>query len=66
MAVGVVGVRPGPGFVWVDGYYNWRGNRYVWVPGKWRKLPRPHAVWVPGYWAPSGSSYVWINAYWRY
>jgi hypothetical protein len=32
---------PGPGYVWVDGYYG--GNR-VWVPGFWR---RPAVVVAP-------------------
>ena len=32
---------PGPGYVWVDGYY---GPNYAWVPGFWR---RPAVVVAP-------------------
>lgn len=32
---------PGPGYVWVDGYY---GQNRVWVPGFWR---RPAVVVAP-------------------
>jgi hypothetical protein len=66
LAVGIVGARPGPGFVWVDGYHDWRGKRYVWVPGRWHKPPRPHAIWVPGSWGRRGPNHVWIRGYWRY
>ena len=29
------GPPPHEGYVWVSGYHNWDGNRYVWVPGRW-------------------------------
>jgi hypothetical protein len=46
----VVGVAPGPGFVWTAGNWDWRGGRWVWVEGRWMRPPRPRAVWVPGQW----------------
>lgn len=46
----VVGVAPGPGYVWTEGFWDWRGGAYVWVPGRWLRPPRPRAVWVPGAW----------------
>jgi hypothetical protein len=44
----IVVVRPGPHYVWVRGYWDWRPAYYdyVWVPGYWARPPRPHAVWV--------------------
>jgi len=32
---------PGPGYAWVDGFWNWAGGRYVWVPasGGDRRMP---------------------------
>ena len=33
VAGGVVGLAPGPGYLWINGYWDWsRGYRY-WVPG---------------------------------
>ncbi len=64
MAAGYVGRAPGPGYVWVDGYYDWRG-RYVWVPGSWMRPPRPHAVWVPGRFDGHGRHRVWVRGHWR-
>lgn len=65
MASGYVGRAPGPGYVWVDGYYDWRG-RYVWVPGSWMRPPRPRAVWVPGRFEHRGRRHEWVRGYWRY
>ncbi len=47
---GVIGVAPGSGFVWAEGFWDWRGGRYVWVSGRWMRPPRSGAVWVPGAW----------------
>lgn len=62
---GPVGYAPGPGFVWIDGFYNLRGSRWVWIPGYWIRPPRPHAVWVRPYWEPHGRSYRFHRGYWR-
>lgn len=48
--VGPVGYAPGQSFVWIDGFYDLRGGRWVWVNGYWRRPPRPGAVWVKPYW----------------
>ena len=39
------GPLPGPGYVWVDGFWAWRGGRYVWVPGHWDRPPYAGAYW---------------------
>ncbi|MCU1328191.1 MAG: hypothetical protein JWN34_3561 [Bryobacterales bacterium] len=51
---------PGPGFFWVDGYWNFLNSRYVWVDGYWGRPPYRGSYWVapryygrryyPGYW----------------
>lgn len=61
----VVPVRPGPRYVWTDGYYRWYHHRYAWVPGRYAVPPRAYAAWVPGYWVPRGGGYVWVRGYWR-
>ncbi len=64
-AVGAVGYAPGPGFVWVDGFWDLRGGRWAWAPGEWRRPPRAHAVWVRSYWEPRGHSYRFHRGHWR-
>ena len=33
--VEVYGAPPVAGYVWLGGYWNWVGNRHVWVEGRW-------------------------------
>ena len=42
---------PGPGYIWVDGYY---GPNRVWVPGFWR---RPAVVVAPRFVVPHSFNY---------
>jgi len=52
---------PGPGYLWVEGYWYPVGHRYHWHPGYWTLPPYPGAYWAParyaggryfgGYWA---------------
>ncbi|HYL78947.1 MAG TPA: hypothetical protein VEU96_32450 [Bryobacteraceae bacterium] len=48
---------PGPGYVWVDGYYDGYGN---WVDGYWSLPPYAGAYWV----APSFVGGRFIAGYW--
>ena len=61
----VLGVAPGPGYVWTEGFYDYRGGGYAWVPGRWMRPPRAHAVWVPGTWAQGRRGYEFRRGYWR-
>src|SRR5215472_10564083 len=45
LVLGPVGVPPGPGWVWTDGFYDWVGNRWVWRPERWAQPPHPGWVW---------------------
>jgi hypothetical protein len=59
-------VAPGPGFVWVPGFYTWDGVAYVWVPGRWVRPPRVHAVWVPARWVHDDKlGWFYIAGHWR-
>jgi len=45
LAYGPVGVAPYPGWVWIDGYYDWSGSRWMWRPGRWARPPHRGYVW---------------------
>lgn len=47
------GLAPGPTSIWIDGYWNWGGVRFQWVPGYW-VAPPPGRVWVPPVWHRDG------------
>ncbi len=55
---------PGPGHVWIAGYWGWRSGGYYWVPGRWVR-EKPGHSWVPGRWEHAGRHWEWRNGYWR-
>jgi hypothetical protein len=62
---GVIGVAPGPGYIWTDGFYAYRGGNYAWTPGRWARPPRSRSQWVPGRWEQQGRRYRFHRGYWR-
>jgi hypothetical protein len=51
---------PGPGYYWVDGYWNFIGGRYAWVGGYWAVPPYTGGYWV----APRYSSGRFFRGFW--
>lgn len=62
---GVVGVAPGPGFVWVEGFWDLRGSRWEWAPGHWVRPPRARAVWVAPEWRHESNRWRFHKGHWR-
>jgi hypothetical protein len=62
---GVTGYAPGPGYVWTDGYWQWRNRDWQWAPGRWVRPPRPHAVWESPRWDRDGRGYRFHRGHWR-
>jgi WXXGXW repeat (2 copies) len=58
-------ICPGPGFMWVPGYWAWDDDiGYYWVPGTWVEAPQPGLLWTPGYWGWNDGVYAWNPGYW--
>lgn len=55
---------PGPGYVWVDGYWNWTRGRYVWVPGVWQRPPYAGAYWSHGHWDRYPDGWHYHQGHW--
>jgi WXXGXW repeat (2 copies) len=55
---------PGPGYIWVPGYWAWGDDGYYWVPGTWILPPAVGLLWTPGYWGFRDGFYVWNEGYW--
>lgn len=55
---------PGPGYIWVPGYWAWGPYGFYWVPGTWVLAPFVGALWTPGYWGWDRTVYVWHPGYW--
>ena len=63
--VGAVGYAPGPGYVWIDGFYRPGPSGYVWTAGRWARPPYRGAYWVPGRTYYRGNRPYWQEGYWR-
>lgn len=58
--VRVLPARPGPDFVWVDGYWYPVGNHYKWHAGYWTRPPYAGARWI----APHHDGERFFEGYW--
>jgi hypothetical protein len=61
----VIGVAPGPDYVWIHGYHRWDGGRYAWTAGRWERRPQANASWVDGRWDHHSKGYYWVDGHWR-
>src|SRR5215467_8033017 len=61
----VVGVAPGPGYVWVPGYYRYERSGYVWVGGRYERPPRARARWTPAHWERDRRGWYFVEGHWR-
>ena len=51
------------GYVWVPGYWNWRGHRHVWSPGVWVRERRGY-VHHPHRWEQRGNGWYLNRSRW--
>jgi hypothetical protein len=56
--------RPGSGYYWQPGQWEWRGREYIWVPGFWVVRERGH-IWRRGHWRRMRGGYMWVPGHWR-
>ena len=63
--VEVVPVAPGPGQVWVPGYYYWGPRGYLWAPGRY-VVARPGAYWVGPRYVYRGGYHYYYGGRWAY
>jgi len=55
--------KPRRGYVWVDGHWDWRGNRWTWVPGRYERERLGHVYRAPR-WEQRGGVYVNVSGGW--
>jgi len=53
--------RPGPDYVWIDGYWYAAGNRYRWHDGYWTRPPYVGARWI----GPHHDGARFFDGYWE-
>jgi hypothetical protein len=52
-----------PGYVWVPGFWDWRGRRHVWVNGHWERVRRGYVYRAPE-WVHEGDRWVLRRGNW--
>lgn len=57
-------VETRPGFIFVEGRWYRRGNRWEWGEGHWERERRGQ-IWVGGRWERRGNRHVWVEGQWR-
>jgi len=62
--VRVKAAKPGPGYFWVKGHWEWRNGRYVWRSGHWKKN-RKNRRWIHGHWKKTARGWVWVKGHWK-
>jgi hypothetical protein len=58
-------VSPGPGYVWIPGYYRNDGGAYLWVAGRYERAPRARARWVRAHWERDRRGWYFVEGRWR-
>jgi len=56
---------PGPGYVWVSGYWDWGGGDWAWVPGTWVREPLPRARWEAPRYRQRHGHWYYTRGHWR-
>jgi hypothetical protein len=57
--------QPGPGYIWIDGYWAWNGQRWVVEHGHWAVPPSGRRVWVAPHYERYGHEHRYVPGYWR-
>ncbi len=55
--------QPKAGFVWVRGYWEFLGGKWVWHGGAWQAA-REGATWRDGHWERRDDHYHWVEGRW--
>ena len=61
----VIGVAPGPGYVWTQGFWDRSGGQWAWREGRWARPPRAHAKWESPRWEHHGKDWRFRQGHWR-
>lgn len=55
---------PGPGYVYVNGYWDWNGDDWSWAPGQWVES-QPGWEYVPPAYYDYGDGCLYVHGHWQ-
>jgi len=56
---------PGPGYAWIQGYWDWTGADWYWVSGVLETPARPGFFYVGPRYVVVGGRHVYERGYWH-
>ncbi len=60
----VRGASPGPGYIWVGGFWASDGGHWTWVRGHWDQPPEANVYWVRPRYVHSYGEYIYEPGHW--
>jgi hypothetical protein len=58
--------QPAANTVWIRGHYEYTGNAYQWVPGRWETPPAGMHTWIEPTWQPAANGgYIYTRGHWQ-
>jgi hypothetical protein len=54
---------PRPGYIWINGYWDYRSNKHEWVEGRWEHERAGHH-WVADRWVQHGDKWHHEHGHW--
>jgi YXWGXW repeat-containing protein len=57
-------VSPGAGYVWVKGFWNWNGDQWEWIPGRWDRPAVAEAYWIPARYIRTSRGTIYEPGHW--
>ena len=58
------GSPPAPGYVYVNGYWDWNGDQWTWAPGQWLE-PQVGWEYVPPAYYDDGDGCLYVHGHWQ-
>jgi hypothetical protein len=56
---------PSEHHVWIDGYWDWNKDRYVWQRGHWQLPPHEGTTWIPPRYERHEHGNRYLPGHWR-
>ena len=58
--------RPSRSYVWIDGYWDRRDDRWAWAPGRWEEPAQEGSYWVRPQYQREGEAYRYEPGRWSH
>lgn len=55
---------PGPGYVWVNGFWDWQATNWIWIPGRWERPAVEGSTWVEPHYYRESTGYRYEPGHW--